>query len=620
MLFFDLETTNHSFGSALDERNRVLMVSWCIDDGPIKTFRGDIRRALNFWADVEHSRTLCAFHGKFEMHWLKRHGFDIDTKGWHDPMLAEKVLLGNQQLPMNLGDVSERYGYDAKDPMIDSMMKEGVCPSDMPQNRLAARCVRDVRTMRSLMRRMLGDLKSRGMLHLYRCRCDFLLVLCHMEANGMHLDRARVYKAFTRYKILAGGMSSQLTKLTGGINMNSPKQKAAFLYDKLKFPERKNLRGKPLRTAAGGRKTDKATMMWLQGQAKTKDQKSFISLSTDYSKASAALSKNLEFFKGVCDERDGHFYMQFNQVVAATHRLTGSGIPILFDQFDKPKSVQPQNSPREFKGVYKAPEGYVIAEVDAMQLEFRVAAFLGRDKQAMADIADPDFDAHCRTASVMQGIDYMVFLEAYRAGSKKHKKWRQDGKPDTFKPLYGGTRGTPEQEKYYKAFSARYAGITAEQENWLAEVMSTGTLKTGWGMEFSWDVYTNARGVAMNKKTHKPVGPQVFNYPVQNLATAEIVPIAIIALYRRCKEIGLDVLFVNTVHDSVIVHIRDDPETIRQFWKAAAWAFTSAVYEHLEVFYGLEFDVPLGAEMVVGSHWGDGEEFIYDDVIERKSA
>ena len=258
------------------------------------------------------------------------------------------------------------------------------------------------------------------------------------------------------------------------------------------------------------------------------------------------------------------------------------------------------------------PTKYKIAEVDAMQLEFRVAAYLGQDKKAMSDILDPDFDAHCRTASIMNDKNYDDFLHDYRAGSKIYAEMRTAAKPDTFKPLYGGTKGTPEQERYYADFRKRYSGIADTQENWLAEVIRTGKLILPWGMQFEWDVYMNRNGVAMNRRTHKPVGPQVFNYPVQNLATAEMVPIAIIALHKRCREAKLDVKFVNTVHDSVICLVAT--KCLARFELAANRAFTTDVYEALDTFYGIDFNVPLGCEIVIGDNWGTGNKHIHDDV------
>lgn len=624
MIFFDLETTNHNFGSALDRRNCIVMVSWCVDNGPIKNFTGRIMNAKEFWFDLGQSESACAYHCKFEIHWLKRLGYDVDRLKWFDPMLAEKVILGNVTLPMSMDAVAGRYGWSTKDPMIDAMMKGGICPSEMPQKRLRARCNRDVRVLRSMHFGLANILKTREQVHLYRNRCDFAVVLAHIEANGMLLDPERVQTHYDKYAKQVGELKAALDKFTGGINLNSPDQKAEFLYGNLKFPEKRGTNGKPLRNKPskawpkGKPKTDKDTMTWLRGQATTDEQKTFVDMQMAYSKANAALSKNLEFFRGVCLEYGGKFHAQFNQTVAATHRLTSSGMPLTFEVYGgKKKSVQFQNMPREFKECFKSPgDDYVIVEVDAMQLEFRVAAYCGDDPQARKDIDDPDFDAHCRTASVMRGIEYDHFLREYRAGNVQFKAWRQAGKPDTFKPLYGGTRGTPEQERYYKSFAERYSTLHGTQETWLADVMRTDELVTPWGMRFRWETYTNRKGVAMNKKTHKPVGPQVYNYPVQNLATAEIVPIAICSLYRRCKSHKLDVQFVNTVHDSIICYVQKDD--LNAFQHEAEQAFTTDVYEHLDVMYGIEFDVPLGMEMVAGDHWNEGAETIYDDVINRR--
>lgn len=619
-IFFDFETTNVRKGTALEPSNRIVMVSWCVDGGPIQNYTGHIGDAKNFWHDLQHADAAVAYNAKFEMHWLKRLGFDIDGLKWHDPMLAEKVLLGNITQPMSMDKVAERYGFDTKDPMIDAMMKGGVCPSEMPQKRLRARCNRDVRVLRSLHRALMNKVRNEEQVHLYRNRCDFAVVLTHIEAEGMELDPERVEEEYLIHAARMGEVQVKLDELTGGINMNSPDQKAHFLYGELGFPERtrggRPWRNKPSKQFPDGRpKTDADTITWLLGQATTEKQKKFVELQREYSKVNAALSKNLEFFRGVCLEYGGKFHAQFNQTIAATHRLTSSGMPLFFECYGKEKSVQFQNMPRAFKRLFKSPgDDYYIVEVDAMQLEFRVAAYVGDDSQARADIHDPDFDAHVRSASVMNDIPYDEALKAHRNHCKKMKAMRQAAKPDTFKPLYGGTKGTPEQERYYASFAERYQELVKTQETWLAQVALDGHFRTEWGMKFSFDVYSNRNGTYMNRKTGKPVGPQVYNYPVQNLATAEIVPIAICSLYRRCTERNLDVRFVNTIHDSVICYVHKD--ALGAFLTQASASFTKDVYEHLSFVYGIEFDVPLGMEAVYGQHWNEGEEFVYDDVKE----
>ena len=619
MLTFDLETTNHSYGSALDARNRVVMVSWRSDDGPNRHHWGDLMTAHEFWAAMDAEQVVCAYNKKFEQLWLLRYGVDIDRWIWHDPMLAERVLRGNERVPMGLGAVSPRYGFSAKDPVIDKMMAAGICPSEMPRNRLTARCVRDVNTTHAILKQQLRQLTAAEQLHLYRQRCDFGNILARMEHNGMFLDRVAVEAAYAEACRELADVEGELSVLTGGINLRSSDQLAEFLYGTLGFPERTDARGKPVRNKPSKRwpdgkpKTDQHTLKWLESVATTEAQTHFIHLRRQYGKVNARLTKNLEFFVGVCREYGGKFHGRFNQTVAATHRLTASGLPLPIAFLgDKERSVQFQNMPRDMKKLFKAPPGYVVVEADMPQLEFRVAVYLGDDPQGRADIADPNFDAHCVSASVMQGMDYAEFKCLYDSGDGWAKAARTAAKPETFKPLYGGERGTPEQERWYAGFRQRYHKIWDTQENWLADVAANdGWLIMPWGMRFRWKAHYNRRGVLLDNVTKRPIKPQVYNYPVQNLATAEIVPIAVISLYRACKEAKIDVQFVNTIHDSVICYVRENH--VAKFEQLAKRAFTDDVYEYLSLHYGMDFNMPLGCGLTVGLHWGVGDEIKYDD-------
>ena len=110
----------------------------------------------------------------------------------------------------------------------------------------------------------------------------------------------------------------------------------------------------------------------------------------------------------------------------------------------------------------------------------------------------------------------------------------------------------------------------------------------------------------------------MYNYPVQALATAEIIPIAVRALRDRLQR-AEGIRLLNTIHDSVICEVKESQlDTIR---KAALKAFGSDVYTHLEQFYGVKFDVPLGCGITIGPHWSEGIEESYnlwpDGTVER---
>lgn len=105
----------------------------------------------------------------------------------------------------------------------------------------------------------------------------------------------------------------------------------------------------------------------------------------------------------------------------------------------------------------------------------------------------------------------------------------------------------------------------------------------------------------------------VDNYPVQALATAEIVPIAVVYLWHRLGDEGLDdkVRIVNLVHDSAPSEIHPDAQ--EDFKRLSKQAFTHDVYNYLDKVYGFQFDkVPLGIGLKIGEHWGEGPEEAWD--------
>jgi DNA polymerase I-like protein with 3'-5' exonuclease and polymerase domains len=656
-LIFDLETTNIDYGDPRRPDNWVVMVSWQLGwKGKVHDHYGAIMDCRAFWEALEEADYVIAQNIKFECGWLLRLGYDPTDLLWYDTMLGEKVRMGNrmgQERRVGLDATARRYGYKGKETRVDAQMKAGVCPSDIDSRFLRARCRRDVKTTAQVARKQMRHLHKTGRLHLALTRSLFAPILADYERQGMCLSKERVYEEYAKYSAKRAEVQEQLDKFTGSINLNSSDQLAHFLYGgglvevktkvevgtykngnpkfkveidyepddakTLGFPEMTDGRGRPRRNAKtkrwpeGKPKTDKNTIEWLKARARTKAQIEFFRLLGEYSQVNAALVKNLEFFKGVVDERDqGIFFGQFRQDTTATHRLSGRGMPQEFEQFEKPKSVQFQNMPRVFKRLFKSRDpDYDLVETDGSQLEFRVAAFLGQDGQAMDDIQNPDFDAHVTSASVMAAYDYAELLAAYRSGDKEAKALRQDAKSETFKPLYGGQKGTPEQERWYKEFQRRYSELYEVQNGWVDEVLGNGYMTTPWGMRFYFDFYLHGRsGVPMDSKKHKSIVPSVFNYPVQSLATAEIIPIAAVYLYHRVKAEGLRVRFVNTVHDSVIAEVHK--EDLEAYKRVAQIAFTSDVYRYLSKVYNITFNVPLGCETGWGEHWSEGEEEAYE--------
>jgi hypothetical protein len=252
-------------------------------------------------------------------------------------------------------------------------------------------------------------------------------------------------------------------------------------------------------------------------------------------------------------------------------------------------------------------------DVDGMQLEFRVAAFLGNDDVAKSDILNPDFDAHLQSLTCMSNKGkysqklYDTLRLKLEGGDKAVAKERTECKPFTFKPLFGGMSGTKEQRAYYEFFNDKYQGIAKTQATWLNEVERGRPIVTPTGLQFQFR--TTHRGEkCFDLIRDRPVKPSAYNYPIQGFAGGELIPISIVHLVHATVARGLRVIFNNTVHDSVTGYVHKD--AVQDFVKLVGDCFTERVAVHLRDAYGLVYDVPLGVEIKIGTKLGEGEKFV----------
>lgn len=610
VLDFETEVLDGRFGSAIDGRNHLSLACWYSSASGLVSHWGSEFDQRDLGDAIRSVDFIVAHNAKYELGWLTRTGVDISKLLCFDTKIAEYVLLGNlaagdpdngvRRVSTSLDDCVIRRGGRPKDKIVDLWMKHGIKVSQMPAKWVLDRCKQDVLTTRDLFLHQRKHLAKTNRLGCLLTRCLLTPPLVAIEQEGMHLDKGRVESAHTDYTGQLRELETRFAELTGGINFRSPQQVAGYLYDTLGFKEPVGRDGAPKRTAKGKRIANKKVLDKFV--ATTEAQRTFLDLKRAIGKVASALSKNLEYFKEICDDRDGTFHAEFNQTVTATHRLSCTGIKEVSE-----KSVQLQNVPRDFKRLFNAKrDGWLIGEADGAQLEFRVAAFLGNDSRARCDISDRTWDAHCVTAAAMTGKPYDEVRAAYLAGEKWASHARQMAKPETFKPLYGGSKGTPAQERWYKEFKKRYPELAKVQEDWVYEVLASKRLVTPWGLRY---YFPTAK---VSSTGYCNVGSTVYNYPVQALATAEIIPIAVSYFWHRVKaeSLGSYIVPVSTVHDSLICEVH--PEYTDSFRRIAGLAFGPDVLNYLKRIYDMDYDVPLGIGIKIGTHWGDAPEELYE--------
>ena len=267
---------------------------------------------------------------------------------------------------------------------------------------------------------------------------------------------------------------------------------------------------------------------------------------------------------------DEYIHPQFMQCVTATGRLSS-------------RNPNFQNMPRS--GTFPVREAIVsrfdggkILEGDYSQLEFRVAGFLSQDKQVLKDVEDK-VDVHSYTAKII-GVS------------------RQDAKAHTFKPLYGGVTGTPNERKYYKAFLEKYKGIADWHEKLGVEALTKKRITLPSGRQY---LFPNVRRFPSGGFSN---GTQIKNYPVQGFATADLLPVALISLHNEIKKSNIKSLICNTVHDSIVMDVHPQEEDIAIELMENAML---GIREECKNRYGIDYNMPIGIELKIGNDWSNLE-------------
>jgi DNA polymerase-1 len=582
---FDFETTNRDRGSALEARNRIVLTTWKV--GPSHPLAGAYRGVQfdfgpglsdRFVEALYLASFVVAQNSKFELQWLQREGVDTGRLIVFDTIIAEFVWLGNRKSKLDLDSIANRYGLETKNSVVKLLITGGVCPSEIPESWLVTYGCKDTEITEQLFLLQREKLHLLALLpHLYT-RCLLTPVLADIERHGMQLDAARVREEFERATAEYRRADENLKRWAPTTNWDSPKQIGVLLYDTLGFDELRKWDGQPDRTEADGRRTDGDTIAALR--ARTKDQLEFKEAYERLTEASGDLLY-LEKMHACCEENGGILAFGFNQTVAQNHRLSSSG---------RKYKLQGQNFPRKFKRLFRARfPGWVASEGDGMGMEFRIAAHLGRDEVALADIRNKK-DVH--RASAAQKLQ--------KPETDVTDAERQDAKEFTFRPLYGSKGQTEDEKRYAKYFQGRYKGIFDTQTGWTYTVLKEKQLKTEWGLIFYWPNTTMSKSGYIKNTTN------IFNYPVSCFATAEIIPIGLIHTWHYMRLMKMNAFLVNTVHDSVIGEV---PEyELEQFTAIVNTSLTVDTFSYLDRVYGVRLVVPLGVEMKSHRFWAENEK------------
>ena len=417
---------------------------------------------------------------------------------------------------------------------------------------------------------ILRDLLARDELtEVYRSlELPLIPVLIAIERAGVRVDSAALAVQSRQVDLELNRLMKRIYELAGGeFNINSPKQLAEVLFDRL---------GLPVLKRTGTSRAPSTAVEVLEELALTHDLPRLI---LDWRGMMKLKGTYIDALPLLVNPDTGRVHTSFNQAVAATGRLSSSD-PNL------------QNIPirtelgREIRGAFVADAGHVLISADYSQIELRVLAHLADDETLIAAFKRGD-DIHAQTALKMFGADSGRDPHALRATAKMINYALLYGK--TAFTLAKDIGVTPQAaQEFIDAYFAGFPRVRSFIDRTLEDGRATGFVKTMFGRRRLVPDLTSR-----DFQRRSAAERAAVNMPIQGTA-ADIMKRAMVDVHRALEGTP-QARMILTVHDELVFEV---PE-------AEADAFAGIVREGMQSAAVLK--VPLDVDVGIGRSWKDAK-------------
>lgn len=388
----------------------------------------------------------------------------------------------------------------------------------------------DIATVPALCSCLRSQLEAADMMKLYNeIELPLCEVLASMENIGVQTD-AEGIKEFGK------GLEKEIDELSRRIfesagkefNILSPKQLGVVLFEDLGLPCKKKTKS--------GYSTNAEVLEELA------DKHPIVQMILEYRTLTKLRSTYVE---GLLKEirEDGRVHSIFKQTETRTGRIS---------------SAEPnmQNIPvrkelgRNMRKFFVAKEGCTLVDADYSQIELRVLASVCGDENMQATFREGK-DIHRSTAAQVFGLPEDFVTPEMRSAAKAVN----------FGIIYGigafslsKDIGVSQKEakQYIQNYLDNFPKVSEFMDRTVADGIRDGYVTT---------IFGRRRMIPELQATNKVL--QAFgkraamNAPIQG-AAADIIKIAMVAVYRRLKSENLDAKLILQVHDELIIECRDE--------------------------------------------------------------
>src|SRR3990167_11074907 len=133
-LAIDIECTTFEKGNPFARRNKLCYVGAYREGGSFLLGSDAIVPSVK--QEIVSASIVVGFNIKFDIHWLRRYGIDLDCyRGIWDLQLGHFLLRGQKTPYPSLDDCCDFYGLLTKDPTIErDYWSKGIDTPDIPQD------------------------------------------------------------------------------------------------------------------------------------------------------------------------------------------------------------------------------------------------------------------------------------------------------------------------------------------------------------------------------------------------------------------------------------------------------------------------------------------------------
>ena len=412
------------------------------------------------------------------------------------------------------------------------------------------------------------ELKETGMLNLFKkIEMPLVEVLGNMQYNGMYVDKDELMEFGNNLKEQIEVLKSEIYDMCGEeFNINSTRQLGVILFEKLGLTVYKKTKN--------GYSTDVDILEKLKSEhpviEKILEYRSLMKLNSSY----------VEGLMPYINEKTKRIHSYFHQTITATGRISSTepNLQTIPTRYELGKKL---------RKVFKPEAGNIFIDADYSQIELRVLADISGDRNMLKAFRN-DEDIHKQVASKVFEISMDDVTKEQRTAAKAVNFGIVYGISDF--GLAGQLDITRKRAKsYIEQYLDKYSGIKKFMDEIVEEAKEQGYVET---------LFHRRRYIPELKSNNYLVrqfgSRAAMNTPIQGTA-ADIMKIAMINVFKRIQQEGIDAKIVLQVHDELILECgKEYAEEAKHILK-----------EEME--NAARLRIPLKVELSEASNWYDAK-------------